>query len=116
MYTAGHTLSPHDARPICGGLGGLPVLEGAMGLLEGLADPAHLRRRVRGREAAAEEAGAVRRARRQGKVHVNPGLDQRIPHEDGGLFVRRSEEHTSELQSLMRISYAVFCVKKNNTH
>src|SRR3546814_19922155 len=31
--------------------------------------------------------------------------------------VTRSEEHTSELQSLMRISYAVFCLKKkNNTH
>src|SRR3546814_4170729 len=29
---------------------------------------------------------------------------------------RRSEEHTSELQSLMRISYAVFCLKKKNTH
>src|SRR3546814_6274970 len=29
--------------------------------------------------------------------------------------VRRSEEHTSELQSLMRISYAVFCLKKKNT-
>src|SRR3546814_4466033 len=28
----------------------------------------------------------------------------------------RSEEHTSELQSLMRISYAVFCLKKNKTH
>src|SRR3546814_6006985 len=28
--------------------------------------------------------------------------------------VRRSEEHTSELQSLMRISYAVFCLKKKN--
>src|SRR3546814_7642781 len=27
-------------------------------------------------------------------------------------FARRSEEHTSELQSLMRISYAVFCLKK----
>src|SRR3546814_3885924 len=27
-------------------------------------------------------------------------------------FFRRSEEHTSELQSLMRISYAVFCLKK----
>src|SRR3546814_7205111 len=27
-----------------------------------------------------------------------------------------SEEHTSELQSLMRISYAVFCLKKNNQH
>src|SRR3546814_6267851 len=29
---------------------------------------------------------------------------------------RRSEEHTSELQSLMRISYAVFCLKKKNTY
>src|SRR3546814_1823514 len=28
----------------------------------------------------------------------------------------RSEEHTSELQSLMRISYAVFCLKKKTTH
>src|SRR3546814_9489639 len=28
---------------------------------------------------------------------------------------KRSEEHTSELQSLMRITYAVFCLKKNNT-
>src|SRR3546814_8824946 len=28
----------------------------------------------------------------------------------------RSEEHTSELQSLMRISYDVFCLKNNNTH
>src|SRR3546814_1034000 len=28
----------------------------------------------------------------------------------------RSEEHTSELQSLMRISYAVFCLKKKNAH
>src|SRR3546814_9966979 len=33
-----------------------------------------------------------------------------------GLYAagRRSEEHTSELQSLMRISYAVFCLKKKN--
>src|SRR3546814_2298926 len=29
--------------------------------------------------------------------------------------VERSEEHTSELQSLMRISYAVFCLQKKNT-
>src|SRR3546814_3032120 len=29
---------------------------------------------------------------------------------------RRSEEHTSELPSLMRISYAVFCLKKKNTN
>src|SRR3546814_4746850 len=31
-----------------------------------------------------------------------------------GPRVERSEEHTSELQSLMRISYAVFCLKKKN--
>src|SRR3546814_8781608 len=30
-----------------------------------------------------------------------------------GTLAMRSEEHTSELQSLMRISYAVFCLKKN---
>src|SRR3546814_8397410 len=30
-------------------------------------------------------------------------------------LIHRSEEHTSELQSLMRISYAVFCLKKNKT-
>src|SRR3546814_2032069 len=33
-----------------------------------------------------------------------------------GLGAGRSEEHTSELQSLMRISYAVFCLKKQNKH
>src|SRR3546814_10574095 len=32
------------------------------------------------------------------------------------LYLWRSEEHTSELQSLMRISYAVFCLKKKTTH
>src|SRR3546814_8028463 len=31
-------------------------------------------------------------------------------------FERRSEEHTSELQSLMRISYAVFCLKQKKNH
>src|SRR3546814_5102751 len=36
---------------------------------------------------------------------------QRMPHERDAAM-NRSEEHTSELQSLMRISYAVFCLKK----
>src|SRR3546814_1834432 len=36
---------------------------------------------------------------------------RRWPGDPGGRF-HRSEEHTSELQSLMRISYAVFCLKK----
>src|SRR3546814_1144764 len=35
---------------------------------------------------------------------------------DAHPLFRRSEEHTSELQSLMRISYAVFCLKKKNNN
>src|SRR3546814_10774555 len=39
----------------------------------------------------------------------------RLPRDNEVLcLLRRSEEHTSELQSLMRISYAVFCLKKTN--
>src|SRR3546814_2934079 len=34
------------------------------------------------------------------------------PHHPINRYAERSEEHTSELQSLMRISYAVFCLKK----
>src|SRR3546814_4937950 len=37
---------------------------------------------------------------------------RRVPHDN--YTSTRSEEHTSELQSLMRISYAVFCLKKKN--
>src|SRR3546814_9161779 len=44
--------------------------------------------------------------------HIQPMLVGDIL--GGGFAARRSEEHTSELQSLMRISYAVFCLKKNN--
>src|SRR3546814_5645959 len=36
--------------------------------------------------------------------------------QDGFILHGRSEEHTSELQSLMRLSYAVFCLKKKNKH
>src|SRR3546814_8983682 len=43
-----------------------------------------------------------------------PGPGRRAAHPVAGR-VARSEEHTSELQSLMRISYAVFCLKKNKT-
>src|SRR3546814_2182856 len=45
-----------------------------------------------------------------------PGLPMTVVQADGQNVrpVERSEEHTSELQSLMRISYAVFCLKNNN--
>src|SRR3546814_8222220 len=43
-------------------------------------------------------------------------LDADRPAVGGAHHLDRSEEHTSELQSLMRISYAVFCLKKKNTN
>src|SRR3546814_4705017 len=51
---------------------------------------------------------------------LNAEMDHHLGQEDQGANSRngyRSEEHTSELQSLMRISYAVFCLKKKTkTH
>src|SRR3546814_8501793 len=44
----------------------------------------------------------------QGKTLIAEFMDQNVSQ----LTENRSEEHTSELQSLMRISYAVFCLKK----
>src|SRR3546814_6986179 len=87
---------------------------------------------------AASDGGA-RRAAADGRRRPLPAAPRRgaggaldpLPHagllpayrcggERGGDAARsdpgRSEEHTSELQSLMRISYAVFCMKKTNTH
>src|SRR3546814_10309738 len=52
------------------------------------------------------------------RLGVDPRRDRPQRHGDG--FAKqapcRSEEHTSELQSLMRISYAVFCLKKTTLH
>src|SRR3546814_7585296 len=42
--------------------------------------------------------------------------DEATPPDTVNPSLWRSEEHTSELQSLMRISYAVFCLKKKITH
>src|SRR3546814_8571654 len=53
-----------------------------------------------------------------GDRRMDPGQQDREPEQGkAGEIDRqrtRSEEHTSELQSLMRISYAVFCLKKKN--
>src|SRR3546814_4551907 len=57
---------------------------------------------------------------RSNGVHGAPfggGVDQAVVAiERAAHIARRSEEHTSELQSLMRISYAVFCLKKKTTY
>src|SRR3546814_3938066 len=58
-------------------------------------------------EVGADEAGA---ARDENSMSDHGGLPLPQPQEK-----QRSEEHTSELQSLMRISYAVFCLKKKKT-
>src|SRR3546814_3365614 len=60
-------------------------------------------------------------ALRQDVQHFAPDIAGRSDHNYAVTHVSilpecRSEEHTSELQSLMRISYAVFCLKKNKTH
>src|SRR3546814_3318541 len=47
-------------------------------------------------------------------AHHRQAPPQPLPRRGGAKAYARSEEHTSELQSLMRISYAVFCLKKKN--
>src|SRR3546814_4396642 len=47
---------------------------------------------------------------------VDDGLRLLVGLEPAERLEHRSEEHTSELQSLMRISYAVFCLKKKNNN
>src|SRR3546814_3647628 len=50
----------------------------------------------------------------RGFYKVDPKLAP-LPRYLSALGMTRSEEHTSEIQSLMRISYAVFCLKKKTT-
>src|SRR3546814_10025910 len=49
------------------------------------------------------------------QIEMAMNVADRIDAASLGYLSERSEEHTSELQSLMRISYAVFCWKKKNT-
>src|SRR3546814_4793178 len=82
------------------------------------------------RSAAAADHGRAAHRRRHGRRRLRRGQPrgggdprrrgsgrQRL-HAGGQLagYRPRSEENTSELQSLMRISYSVFCLKKKNTH
>src|SRR3546814_4289312 len=112
-----------------GGLSGAPVADrfggrgrARRGRGDGGGDPDAARRRAARRDRAANDPGRlaalsdrVRDARRLAGLFLYA--------ETAGMIwrrkkttERRSEEHTSELQSLMRISYAVFCLKtKKNT-
>src|SRR3546814_3115585 len=69
----------------------------------------------RSRRHGDEGRGCRHRAFRHLDAYPRPLLldrGQGLSHEGMALARGRSEEHTSELQSLMRISYAVFCLKK----
>src|SRR3546814_12673025 len=86
IYTYCHTLSLHDALPIS--------LRGHPG------------------EVVDQEVAGGAQIRGPAIAIIVGAPAERII--GPGPVARRSEEHTSELQSLMRISYAVFCLKKKN--
>src|SRR3546814_7296925 len=90
-----------------------------------VADDRQLRRRMVKHDMAGRMAGAVIDVERQfthrhGVAILQPAVrfERHTQYTVAGTVLFqpvRSEEHTSELQSLMRISYAVFCLKQKNT-
>src|SRR3546814_1153957 len=117
IYTYGHTLSLHDALPISWrGREGRDRLSPTRQTTRRRTPAPWLAR------SACDLAPAMwvvtlgqDRLRAWGAQRVGPRC-----RAAAGANPSRSEEHTSELQSLMRISYAVFCLKKktytNNSH
>src|SRR3546814_3408517 len=107
------TQPPHTSAP---NVGNIP-LSGPQAETEHLRD---LLQRSEKREAdLIEERNAWREQAQRLALTDQRAVSQPIPPQRGfwsRLFSRQggSEEHTSELQSLMRISYAVFCLKKKN--
>src|SRR3546814_3574676 len=80
--------------------------------------PYRHRRQGRGRSGAGRETGEEGdrdHPRRLTTERLIAFTQQTIPQLKY-FYAGRSEEHTSELQSLMRTSYAVFCLKQNKTH
>src|SRR3546814_1274456 len=71
--------------------------------------------RSRGHRTAAPLRGGGRSHSDRQQVHRRPRVGVRSDGARRAVRGDRSEEHTSELQSLMRISYAVFCLKKKKT-
>src|SRR3546814_3617596 len=110
IYTFRHTLSLHAALPF-------------YHAVEHHRDDALLELAIDGRPivpldcthgSAPAAAAQSLREREIGDGQRAADLARVAPLFPGRLLLARSEEHTSELQSLMRISYAVFCLKNNN--
>src|SRR3546814_9315819 len=111
-----HTLSLHDALPICDRDGMDAQDRRAPAERQGFALPIEHRAVHRTVEVP------VLRLPRQQPVHVRAPARRReeafieAHEEELPLHEGRSEEHTSELQSLMRLSYAAFCLKKKKKY
>src|SRR3546814_3462997 len=101
IYPYCHTLSLHDA---------LPIWDNGRSAETDLrcSPPAGTGRRGRPLQ-------PCRTSARHPRGRTQPGGSNGSDRCCGGCTIR-SEEHTSELQSLMRISYAVFCLKKKKTN
>src|SRR3546814_6866040 len=99
IYTYLHTLSLHDALPI------FAALPRAVGVQQPIIGQVLRSRNVARRDLRTRISFIAREPSRAACVEYlfRPRCDI------------RSEEHTSELQSLMRISYAVFCLQKKKT-
>src|SRR3546814_8937619 len=76
--------------------------------------PGPLQRRAALRQPGQQRGGAGHHDEGKAVAVVGCVPDAAAVEDPGIAAGRRSEEHTSELQSLMRISYAVFCLKKKN--
>src|SRR3546814_9105477 len=112
-YTYVDTLSLHDALPISDARRtGARVELVAQTDARSLFQPRPSAQRGAGRRRGCPEP--VRQAPRRNEPYRRRTLRGAAPQPR--CRCRRSEEHTSELQSLMRISYAVFCLKKNHTN
>src|SRR3546814_9860114 len=100
MMSTNNILSPANGKPII-----VPSQDMVLGLyylsMERPGEP--------GEGMLLADMAEVHQALFIGAVTLHTKVTSRIPQTD-----ERSEEHTSELQSLMRISYAVFCLKKKN--
>src|SRR3546814_1630369 len=105
IYTYVHTRSLHDARPIWTSSRGVGRLtRETVSTWPGA---------VAGTPRSTSSTRVVRDSTPVPAISNDRSSSASSPVMDGAS---RSEEHTSELQSLMRISYAVFCLKKNTKH
>src|SRR3546814_2724365 len=103
-----HTLSPHDALPLYPKKVTKAEMEPILLETDQPSSLGSLWEPGNGRAFMFED----RRASRVGDIVVVQIVEQH----KGSKKANRSEEHTSELQSLMRISYAVFCLKKKQMY